>query len=51
MRCHFTNENLVHEKKILLFLKENVLTMQTFIKRRKEIDKLSIFNTRKKSVL
>jgi hypothetical protein len=33
-RRHFTDGNLVHEKKILLFLKEDVLTMRTPMKRR-----------------
>jgi hypothetical protein len=43
-RRDFTDKDSVHEKKILLFLKEDVLTMQTPNKRAKKMEKLSTFD-------
>jgi Centromere DNA-binding protein complex CBF3 subunit, domain 2/Transcriptional activator of glycolytic enzymes len=43
-RRNFTDKDLVHEKKILLFLKEDVLTMRTTKRPAKKMEKLSTFD-------
>jgi centromere DNA-binding complex CBF3 subunit-like protein len=50
-RRQFTDADLVREKKILLFLKEDVLTMRTPMKRRNRAGKLSVFSAGKESLL
>lgn len=42
-RRQFTDADLVHEKKVLLFLKEDVLTMRIRKKGAKRMDKLRVF--------
>jgi hypothetical protein len=50
-RRQFTDAELVHEKKILLFLKEDVLTMRIPKKGARRIDKLGVFYAGKESLV
>jgi hypothetical protein len=50
-RRQFTDADLVREKKILLFLKEDVLTMRTPKKGARSVGKLRVFHTGKESLV